>query len=51
MEVNQQGNVYLTGPPGIWIFDPDARHLGVIQVPEGVASLVVWRELPNTIYL
>lgn len=39
MKVDQQGNVYLTGPQGIWIFDPDARHLGVIQVPEGAANL------------
>ena len=39
MKVDQQGNVYLTGPQGIWIFDPEARHLGVIQVPEGAANL------------
>ncbi|HHZ91352.1 TPA: SMP-30/gluconolactonase/LRE family protein [Candidatus Poribacteria bacterium] len=39
MKVDQQGNVYLTGPDGIWIFDPAGTHLGVIQVPEVTANL------------
>ena len=39
MKDDQQGNVYLTGPDGIWIFDPAGTHLGVIQVPEVTANL------------
>ena len=39
MKVDQQGNVYLTGPGGIWVFDPVGTHLGVIQVPEVTANL------------
>ena len=39
MKVDQQGNVYLTGPGGIWVFDPIGTHLGVIQVPEVTANL------------
>ncbi len=51
MKVDQQGNVYLTGPQGIWIFDPDARHLGVIQVPEGAANLGWGEENWQTLFI
>jgi len=30
MKVDQAGNVYCGGSGGIWIFDKDARHLGII---------------------
>jgi gluconolactonase len=30
MKVDVQGNVYCTGPGGIWIFDPRGLHLGTI---------------------
>ena len=39
MKVDVQGNVYLTGPGGIWVFAPDGTHLGVILVPERAANL------------
>jgi gluconolactonase len=34
MKVDTRGNVYVTGPGGIWIIDPDGRHLGTIRLPE-----------------
>ena len=33
MKLDERGNVYVTGPKGVWIFAPDGEHLGVIQVP------------------
>jgi gluconolactonase len=30
MKVDTEGNVYCTGPGGIWIFDPSGTHLGTI---------------------
>jgi sugar lactone lactonase YvrE len=33
MKVDREGNVYCTGKGGVWIFDPDGNHLGVIPVP------------------
>ena len=39
MKVDVQGNVYLTGPDGIWVFAPDGTHLGIILVPERAANL------------
>jgi gluconolactonase len=34
MKVDQKGNVYCTGPSGIWIISPEGKHLGTILVPE-----------------
>jgi gluconolactonase len=39
MKLDEQGNVYVTGPKGVWIFAPDGEHLGVIEVPENVGNL------------
>ncbi len=39
MKIDEHGNVYLTGPGGIWIFDSSGEHLGVLQTPERAANL------------
>ncbi len=39
MKVDIQGNIYCTGPRGIWIISPDGNHLGTINFPEGPANL------------
>ena len=39
MKLDERGNVYVTGPKGVWIFAPDGEHLGVIQVPENVGNV------------
>lgn len=39
MKVDERGNVYATGPGGVWIFDATGKHLGVIRVPEITANL------------
>ena len=39
MKIDVHGNVYLTGPGGIWVFDTSGEHLGVIQTPERSANL------------
>ena len=38
MKVDQQGNVYCTGPGGIWIMDSSGKHLGRILMPEQPAN-------------
>ena len=35
MKVDLEGNVYCTGPGGIWIIDPSGKHLGTILTGEG----------------
>jgi len=39
MKVDERGNLYATGPGGVWIFNPSGKHLGVIRVPEITANL------------
>ena len=39
MRVDQAGNLYVTGPLGIWVWDPQGRHLGTIVLPEQPANL------------
>jgi len=34
VKVDRQGNVYVSGPGGLWILSADGRHLGTIEGPE-----------------
>jgi gluconolactonase len=34
VKVDERGNVYVSGPGGLWILSPDGRHLGTIVTPE-----------------
>lgn len=34
MKVDVLGRVYCTGPGGIWVLEPDGRHIGTIRLPE-----------------
>ena len=38
MKVDEQGNVYSTGPGGLWIFSPEGKPLGTILIPEKAAN-------------
>lgn len=39
MRVDQAGYLYVTGPRGIWVWDPEGHHLGTIELPEQPANL------------
>jgi gluconolactonase len=39
MRLDARGNIYTTGPGGIWIIDPQGTILGHIRVPEPAANL------------
>lgn len=49
MKCDREGNLYVTGPGGIWVLAPDSEHLGTIEVPEKAANLhwggTDWRTL------
>lgn len=49
MKVDVRGNVYTTGPGGVWIVSPEGRHLGTIRIP-GVANLAFGGADGRTIY-
>jgi gluconolactonase len=39
MKLDELGNVWVTGPGGVWVFAPDGTRLGVVEVPEGVGNI------------
>jgi gluconolactonase len=39
MRVDLKGNVFVTGPGGIWVWDAEGHHLGTILMPESTANL------------
>jgi len=39
MKMDELGNVYVTGPEGVWVYGSDGEQLGVIKVPEGVGNV------------
>jgi gluconolactonase len=39
MKVDLAGNLFVTGPGGIWVWDASGRHLGTILMPEQPANL------------
>jgi gluconolactonase len=41
MKCDQQGNIWVTGPGGVWIISAEADHLGTIGVPE-IAGNLTW---------
>ena len=51
MKVDSQGNVYVTGPGGISVFDQSGDKLGRIDVPE-VAANIAWGDADwKTLYI
>lgn len=34
MKVDTDGRVYCTGPEGVWVFEPNGNHVGIIRLPE-----------------
>ena len=39
MKVDMDGNLYVTGPKGIWVWNANGQHLGTITLPEQPANL------------
>ena len=51
MKVDRRGNVYGTGPGGVWVISPEGKHLGTIQPPE-VPANCAWGDADGrTLYM
>ncbi len=51
MKIDSEGNLYCTGPGGVFIFTPEGKHLGTIQPDERPAN-VAWGEADGkTLYM
>ncbi|MDA1127674.1 MAG: SMP-30/gluconolactonase/LRE family protein [Chloroflexi bacterium] len=42
MKVDVEGNVYCTGPGGVWIMDPSGKHLGTILTEVEHTTNMAW---------
>jgi len=51
MKVDQLGNLYLSGPGGLWIVSPAGKHLGTIIGPEHPHNMAWGDEDGKTLYL
>ncbi len=50
LKLDRDGNVYATGPGGVWILSPDGTHLGTLQ-PSEVPANVAWGGDGSTLYM
>jgi gluconolactonase len=51
IRVDKTGNLYGSGPGGVWIISPEGKHLGTIKVPERVSN-VAWGDSDGkTLYI
>lgn len=50
LKVDAVGRIWVTGPGGVWVWDPDGRALGIIHLPEVVANMAWGEGDPPTVY-
>ena len=51
VKVDVRGNLYVSGPGGLWILSPEGKHLGTIVGPEHPHNLAWGDEDGRTLYL
>ena len=51
LRVDEKGNIYGSGPGGVWIISPDGKHIGTIKVPERVSNVAWGDQDGKTLYI
>lgn len=51
MKIDANGNLFVTGPQGIWVWNPNGKHLGTIVMPEQPANLAWGDKDYRTLYI
>jgi gluconolactonase len=51
MKIDQKGNIFVTGPKGVWVWDAQGNHLGTIVMPEQPANLAWGDPDYGTLYI
>ncbi len=51
MKVDSEGNIYIAGATGLWVFEPDGSLLGVIVTPERPSNCAWGDEDRQTLYI
>ena len=50
IKVDREGNLYVSGPGGLWIISPAGKHLGTVVTPKHPHNLA-WGDDGKTLYL
>ncbi len=51
IKVDRQGNVYVSGPGGLWVISSEGKHLGTIIAPKHIHNMAWGDEDGKTLYL
>jgi gluconolactonase len=51
IKVDQAGNLYVSGPGGLWVISPDGKHLGTINAPRHIHNMAWGDSDGKTLYL
>lgn len=51
MKTDKKGNLYVTGPGGIWVWSPAGKHLGTVLLPHQPANLTWGGKKNSTLFL
>jgi gluconolactonase len=51
MKVDTAGNIWESGPTGVWVITPEGKHIGTILVPELVANVEFGDADHKTLYI
>jgi gluconolactonase len=51
VKVDRAGNLFVSGPGGVWVLSPDGLHLGTITGPELAANMAWGDDDGRTLYL
>ena len=51
IKVDSDGNVYCTGPGGIWVLSPTGKHIGTILTPERLTNFTFGGNDAKTLYI
>ena len=51
IKVDKSGNLFVTGPRGIWVWDANGNHLGTMAMPEQPANLTWGDKEYRTLYI
>lgn len=51
IRVDKKGNLYGSGPGGVWIISPEGKHLGTIKIPEVVSNIAWGDKDGKTLYI
>jgi gluconolactonase len=51
IKLDEKGNLFVTGPKGVWVWDTQGHHLGTIVIPEQPANLTWGDKDYRTLYI